>query len=210
GAVEDFRFLDAPLPRSINEGYRVLEELGALDAERSLTPLGWRLAQFPVDPRIGRMILAGAERGCLEQVLVLAAALGIQDPRERPRAAEQKADDLHRRFRDERSDFVGLWRLWAFVNEAAQRGSSQLRRTCQANFLSFSRVREWREVRRQLAEVASELDLGAPGGSREGGARRGRRRRGRRPWAEGPPRAAAQHRAAAHRPAWLRRRARAS
>ena len=187
GAVEDFRFLDAPLPRSINEGYRVLEELGALDAERALTPLGWRLAQFPVDPRIARMILAGAERGCLEQVLVLAAALGIQDPRERPRGAEQKADELHRRFRDERSDFVGLARLWAFVNEAAQKGTSQLRRTCQANFLSFARVREWREVRRQLAEVVSELELGAPSGggregsregSREEGAQRGRRRRG--------------------------------
>jgi HrpA-like RNA helicase len=189
GAVEDFRFLDAPLPRSINEGYRVLEELGALDAERALTPLGWRLAQFPVDPRIARMILAGAERGCLEQVLVLAAALGIQDPRERPRGAEQKADELHRRFRDERSDFVGLARLWAFVNEAAQKGTSQLRRTCQANFLSFARVREWREVRRQLAEVVSELELGAPSGgaagrSREEGhtgsapARRGRREPG--------------------------------
>ncbi|MEO8182125.1 MAG: ATP-dependent RNA helicase HrpA [Deltaproteobacteria bacterium] len=179
GAVEEFRFLDPPLPRAINEGYRVLEELGALDAERALTPLGWRLAQFPVDPRIGRMILAGAERGCLEPVLVLAAALGIQDPRERPRGAEHKADDLHRRFRDERSDFVGLTRLWAFVSEAAHKGSSALRRTCQANYLSFARVREWIEVRRQLADVVSELDLGGAGKTeaRGEGPRRGRRRR---------------------------------
>jgi ATP-dependent helicase HrpA len=179
GAVEDFRFLDPPLPRSINEGYRVLEELGALDEQRALTPLGWRLAQFPVDPRIGRMILAGIEGGCLEPVLVLAAALGIQDPRDRPRGAEHKADELHRRFRDERSDFVGLARLWAFVSEAAQKGSSALRRTCQANYLSITRVREWIEVRRQLADVVSELDLGglAPA-ARGGGVRPGRRRRG--------------------------------
>jgi ATP-dependent helicase HrpA len=179
GSVEEFRFLDAPSPRAINEGYRVLEELGALDERRELTPLGRRLAQFPVDPRIGRMVLAGAERDCLEQVLVLAAALGIQDPRERPRAAEQKADDLHRRFRDERSDFAGLYKLWCFVSAAAQKGTSELRRTCQANFLSFVRVREWMEVRRQLAEVVSELELGPErSDQRREGAHRGRRRRG--------------------------------
>jgi ATP-dependent helicase HrpA len=163
GDVEDFPFLDAPNPRSITEGYRVLEELGALDDERELTLLGRRLARLPVDPRIGRMILAGAERGCLAQVLIVAAALELQDPRERPRGLEQKADQAHHRFRDERSDFVGLLRLWAFVREAQSKGTSQLRRVCKENYLSFVRVREWSEVHRQLGEVARELGIEADG-----------------------------------------------
>ncbi|HEX4445118.1 MAG TPA: ATP-dependent RNA helicase HrpA [Polyangiaceae bacterium] len=159
GEVEDFPFLDPPHPRSISEGYRVLEELNAIDARRELTPLGKRLARFPVDPRIGRMILAGAEHDCLREVLVVAAALNIQDPRERPREAQQKADDAHRRFRDERSDFVGLLRLWTFVREAQARGTSQLRRVCRDSFLSFLRVREWGEVHRQLEDMVRELGL---------------------------------------------------
>jgi ATP-dependent helicase HrpA len=159
GAVEEFPFLDPPQPRSITEGYRVLEELGALGDKRELTPLGARLARFPVDPRIGRMILAGAELGCLREVLVIAAALNIQDPRERPRELAQKADELHRRFRDERSDFVGLLRLWEFVREAERKGTSQLRRTCKESFLSFVRVREWGEIHRQLTDVVRELGL---------------------------------------------------
>ncbi len=162
GDVEDFPFLDPPHPRSVTEGYRVLEELGALGARRELTPLGERLARFPVDPRIGRMILAGAEHGCIEEVLVVAAALNVQDPRERPREAQQKADELHRRFRDERSDFVGLLRVWAFVREAESKGSSHLRRTCKENFLSFLRVREWGEVHRQLRDVVRELGIVIP------------------------------------------------
>ena len=166
GDVEDFPFLDAPQGRAIAEGYRVLQELGALDDERKLTPLGARLARFPVDPRIGRMILAGLEYGCLAEVLVLAAALNIQDPRERPRSAEQKADQLHQRFRDERSDFLGLLKLWAFVNEAQQKGMSELRRVCKDNFLSFLRVREWAEVHRQLKETAGEPSIAEPGGKR--------------------------------------------
>ncbi|HEY6556386.1 MAG TPA: ATP-dependent RNA helicase HrpA [Polyangiaceae bacterium] len=159
GAVEDFPFLDAPHSRSISEGYRVLEELGALDRERELTPLGRQLARFPVDPRIGRMILAAVEYGCLREVLVLAAALNVQDPRERPRGLEQKADTLHQRFRGERSDFVGLLRLWEFVREAQGSGTSQLRRTCKENFLSFVRVREWMEVHRQLEDIVRELRI---------------------------------------------------
>jgi ATP-dependent helicase HrpA len=162
GEVEDFPFLDPPHPRAVTEGYRVLEELGALGASRELTPLGQHLARFPVDPRIGRMILAGAEGGCLREVLVVAAALNVQDPRERPREAQQRADEIHRRFRDERSDFVGLLRLWAFVREAERRGSSHLRRVCKESFLSFPRIREWGEVHRQLEEVVRELRLPAP------------------------------------------------
>jgi ATP-dependent helicase HrpA len=159
GDVEDFPFLDPPHSRAIAEGYRVLQELGALDAERQLTALGARLARFPVDPRIGRMILAGVEEGCVAEVLVLAAALNIQDPRERPRGVEHKADQLHQRFRDERSDFLGLLKLWAFVREAKSVGD--LRRLCRDNLLSFLRVREWAEVHRQLEDVAKELELSA-------------------------------------------------
>ena len=168
GDVDDFPFLDPPQSKAIAEGYRVLEELGALGEDRELTPLGRRLARFPVDPRIARMIMAGAELGCLRQVLVVAAALNIQDPRERPRELQQKADDLHRRFRDERSDFVGLLRLWEFVKEAERKGQSNLRRTCKESFLSFMRVREWGEVYRQLEEIVRELKLDTPASAKGG------------------------------------------
>ncbi|MBF5043294.1 ATP-dependent RNA helicase HrpA [Aggregicoccus sp. 17bor-14] len=160
GDVEDFPFLDPPQSKAIAEGWRVLEELGAIEGkERTLTPLGHQLARFPVDPRIARMILAGAEYGCLDEVLIVAAALNLQDPRERPRELAQKADELHRRFRDESSDFTGLLKLWAFVREAEARGTSHLRRVCRDNFLSFLRVREWRDVQRQLEETVRELRL---------------------------------------------------
>jgi ATP-dependent RNA helicase HrpA len=159
GDVEDFKFLDPPPSRSISEGYRVLQELGALDEERSLTPLGEMLAKLPVDPRIGRMILAGAEHGCLTETLALAAGLGIQDPRERPRGVEQKADLAQQRFRDQRSDFIGMLKLWAFIREQESRGTSQLRRACKEHFLSFLRVREWGEVHRQLEQAVKELRL---------------------------------------------------
>jgi ATP-dependent helicase HrpA len=162
GDVEQFPFLDPPHARSIAEGYRVLQELGALDDDRALTQLGARLARFPVDPRVSRMIVAGAEFGCLEEVLIVAAALNIQDPRERPRGLESKADQLHRPFRDEHSDFAGLLRLWAFVCEQANRGSSQLRRACKDNFLSFNRIREWRELYLQLGDIVGELKIGVP------------------------------------------------
>ena len=162
GDVEQFPFLDPPHARSIAEGYRVLQELGALDEQRAITKLGAQLARFPVDPRVSRMIVAGVEFGCLEEVLVVAAALNIQDPRERPRGLESKADQLHRQFRDEESDFAGLLRLWAFVREQANRGSSQLRRACKDNFLSFMRIREWRELHHQLEDIVGELEMGAP------------------------------------------------
>ena len=161
GDVEDFPFLDPPQSKAITEGYRVLEELGALGDKRELTPLGMRLARFPVDPRIGRMILAGAELGCLREVLVIAAALNIQDPRERPRELQQKADDCHRRFRDERSDFIGLLRLWEFVRETERKGTGHLRRVCKESFLSFIRIREWGEIYRQLEEIIRDLKLEA-------------------------------------------------
>lgn len=159
GDVEDFPFIDAPSANAVNEGYRVLSELGALDSERNLTPLGRQLAKFPVDPRVARMILQGAHYDVLDDVLVLASALEIQDVRERPRDQESKADQAHRRFRDETSDFVGLLKLWAFIDEAARQSSGQLRRVCKDNYLSQRRVREWREVHRQLSSTVRELKL---------------------------------------------------
>ncbi|MBX3226573.1 MAG: ATP-dependent RNA helicase HrpA [Labilithrix sp.] len=160
GEVDRFPFLDPPSSRAIQEGYRVLEELGALDDARELTPLGRRLARFPVDPRIGRMIFAGAELGVLREVLVVAAALNVQDPRERPREQQQKADDAHRRFKDDKSDFAALLRLWDFVRDAEKKGRGNLRRVCKEGFLSYLRVREWTEIHRQLEEITRELKIG--------------------------------------------------
>lgn len=155
--VEDFPFVDPPSPRAITEGYRVLEELGALDKNRDLTQIGKKLSRFPTDPRLARMILAGAQQGVLAEVLVVAASLSVQDPRERPREHAQKADERHRPFRDEHSDFVGTLRLWNFLQETGSMGA--LRRACKENFLSFMRVREWREVHRQLEDTAREVGL---------------------------------------------------
>jgi ATP-dependent helicase HrpA len=184
GDVESFPFLDPPHARAIAEGYRVLEELGALDEHRNLTPLGAKLARFPVDPRIGRMVLAGAELACLDEVIVVAAALNIQDPRERPRDLQSKADEIHRRFRDERSDFVTLLRIWDFVKDAERKGRGQLRRACREHFLSYLRVREWGEIHRQLEEIARDLRIGEANG---------------RTKANAPPRADADRSDALHR-----------
>lgn len=159
GDVDDFPFLDPPNSRAITEGYRVLEELGAIDERRELTPMGRRLARFPVDPRIGRMIIAGAELGVLREVLVIAAALNIQDPRDRPRERQQQADDAHRRFRDDKSDFISLLRLWEYLREVEKKGMGNLRRTCKAEYLSFLRVREWSEINRQLEDITREMKI---------------------------------------------------
>jgi ATP-dependent helicase HrpA len=160
GDVATFPFLDPPQKRAVDEGYRVLEELGALDADGTLTPIGVQLARLPVDPRLGRMILGGRDEGALREVLVLAAVLGLQDPRERPLAAQQKADEAHRRFRDETSDFVGLLKLWDFWQEARRtHKKSALLRLCRDTFLSARRMREWEDLHEQLSRVARELEL---------------------------------------------------
>jgi ATP-dependent helicase HrpA len=159
GEVETFPFLDPPRSGAITEGYRVLEELGALDDDRRLTELGRQLAKFPVDPRIARMILASVHLGCLAEVLIVASALGLQDPRERPHGLETKADSLHRRFVDERSDFLSILRLFNFVRPAFLQSVSQLRKLCKENFLSFVRVREWFELHQRLEELVREHSL---------------------------------------------------
>ncbi len=158
GDVEGFPFLDPPPKRAVDEGYRTLEEIGALDAEGRLTEIGGKLARLPVDPRIGRMILGGEEQGALREVLILAAALGVQDPRDRPLAAQKRADDAHRRFRDEASDFGGLLKIWHFFTEAQGRlTQNQLRKLCRDAFLSYVRMREWIDVHQQLSRIAREM-----------------------------------------------------
>ena len=160
GLIESFPFLDPPQKRAIDEGYRVLEELGALGEDGRLTEIGEQLGRLPVDPRLGRMILGGREENALREVVVIAAVLGLQDPRDRPHAAQQKADDAHRKFKDESSDFASLLKLWAFWQEARGRGSkAQLYKTCRENFLNFNRMREWEDLYTQLVRVMRELDF---------------------------------------------------
>ncbi len=160
GDLREFPFLDAPPKRAVDEGYRVLEELGALDDDGRLSAIGKKLARLPVDPRIGRMILAGEEEGALREVLVIAAALGVQDPRERPLQAQSKADQAHRRFADERSDFLALLRLWRHYHvETRGKTQRQVRKLCSDGFLSYLRMREWSDVHDQLNALARDLGL---------------------------------------------------
>ncbi|MEO8741403.1 MAG: ATP-dependent RNA helicase HrpA, partial [Casimicrobiaceae bacterium] len=159
GAVDAFPFLEAPTPRAITDGYLLLQELGAVDAKRELTALGRELARLPVDPRIGRMILAARDVDCLAEMLVIASALAVPDPRERPLEKQQAADQAHLRFRDERSDFLSLLALWQFFSDAltAKLSHRALVDRCRAHFVSYLRLREWRDLHRQLTEQIQEL-----------------------------------------------------
>jgi ATP-dependent helicase HrpA len=157
-AVDAFPFIERPTARAIADGYQLLEELGAVDRERALTPLGRELAALPVDPRIGRMLLA-ARGGPLAEMLVIASALAVPDPRERPLEKRQAADQAHLRFRDERSDFLSLLALWQFFADALERKLShrKLVEQCRAHYVSYLRLTEWRDLHRQLTDQVSEL-----------------------------------------------------
>ncbi len=160
GDLESFPFLDPPQKRAIDEGYRVLEELGALGADGRLTALGEQLGRLPIDPRLGRMILGGRDERALREVVIIASALGLQDPRNRPHDAQQRADEAHRKFKDEGSDFASYLKLWAFWQEARARGSkAQMNKLCRDNFLSYNRMREWEDVHAQLVRVMREWDF---------------------------------------------------
>ncbi len=160
GSIEDFPFLDPPRPEAIRDGYKTLFEIQAVDHDRNLTDVGWQLAKMPVDPRIGRMILAGAAEHALHEVLIIASALELQDPRERPHDKQQQADRQHERFLDKESDFLGYLKIWDFYHHLKETVSrSKLRKACQENFLSYNRLREWTEIHRQLLEIARQGKL---------------------------------------------------
>jgi ATP-dependent helicase HrpA len=157
GSPEDFPFLDAPDARLLNDGYRLLQELGAVDGERRITRLGRQMAALPVDPRLARILVEAVRTGCLEQCLTLVAFLSIQDPRERPADKAEAAAEKHALFADERSDFVAVLNLWAASREPAAGGNRTLRHWCREHFLSFVRMREWADLREQLVDMTEEL-----------------------------------------------------
>ncbi|WP_344262250.1 ATP-dependent RNA helicase HrpA [Actinomadura napierensis] len=165
GDIAAFPFVEPPDHRNVKAGVDLLHELGAMDpAEKDprkrLTPLGRRLAQLPVDPRLARMVLEADRNGCVREVLVIAAALSIQDPRERPAEHQQAADDRHRRFADPTSDFLAYLNLWNYLREQQKELSgSAFRRMCKNEFLHFLRVREWQDLHGQLKQVAKSLGV---------------------------------------------------
>jgi ATP-dependent helicase HrpA len=160
GDPESFPFLDPPDTRLINDGVRLLEELQAMSGDRRVTRLGRQIAALPVDPRLGRMLLAASRQRCLAEMLVIASFLETQDPRERPADVAQQADAKHALFADARSDFVTVLNLWrAFGEQAAALSGSQLRKWCREHFLSFLRMREWQDLHTQLSRSIHELRL---------------------------------------------------
>jgi len=169
GDIATFPFLDPPDPRAIRAGYQLLFDLGALDASRRLTPLGKQLAQFPVDPTVGRMLLQAHQERVLKHVLIIAAGLSIQDPRERPLDQQEAADRMHQRFVDKKSDFITLLNLWnAYHNESAALSQSKLRKFCKQHFVAYTRMREWRDIHQQLLSVVNTLQLGEHAEADEG------------------------------------------
>ncbi|MCX4029270.1 ATP-dependent RNA helicase HrpA [Spartinivicinus marinus] len=160
GEITDFPFVDPPDSRFIKDGFRLLHELGAVTQQNKLTPVGHQLSQLPIDPRLGRMLLAAGEIRALNEVLVVVSALGVQDPRERPVEKQQAADQAHNEFKDDDSDFMSVLNLWQFYEEQRQELSqSQLRKLCKKRFLSFMRMREWRDLHRQLMLACKQLNL---------------------------------------------------
>ncbi|MGN6233766.1 MAG: ATP-dependent RNA helicase HrpA [Trinickia sp.] len=156
--IESFPFIEPPPGRAIADGYQLLAELGAVDEDNALTPLGQELARLPLDPRVGRMILAARDQHALAEVLIIASALSVQDPRERPADAQEQADAAHRRFADERSEFLQWLGIWKWFGEAVahKKSNRQLVDACRAQFLSHLRLREWRDVHSQLLTVVRE------------------------------------------------------
>ena len=160
GDVEKFPFLDPPDRRSVRDGVQLLQELGAFDQHGEITDLGRRLARLPVDPRLGRMILAAEAEACVREVLVLAAALTIPDPRERPAEREEAARQSHARFADEHSDFMSYLNLWRYLREQRNELSGNaFRRMCRNEFLHYLRIREWQDLVGQLRSIARELGI---------------------------------------------------
>jgi len=167
GAIEDFAFIEAPQRRAMTDGYQLLAELGAVDDDNELTPVGHTLAKLPLDPRVGRMILEAKSRGALDEVLVIASALSVQDVRDRPMDKQAQADQAHAKFDDEKSEFVGYLKLWKWLGEARgghdAAGNSTHKLTnrqhenlLRENFINMRRVREWRDIHSQLMGTIAE------------------------------------------------------
>ncbi|MDH4567995.1 ATP-dependent RNA helicase HrpA [Pseudomonas sp. BN414] len=160
GDIEAFPFIEPPDGKAIKDGFTLLQELSAVNRESQLTPIGRQLARLPIDPRLGRMVLEGARQGSLDEVLVITAALSVQDPRERPIERQQAADQAHAQWKDVDSDFAALINLWRGFEEQRQAlGSNALRSWCRKNFLNYLRLREWRDAHRQLVLICRELKL---------------------------------------------------
>ncbi|WP_377701511.1 ATP-dependent RNA helicase HrpA [Pseudoduganella sp. UC29_71] len=156
--VETFPFIEPPLARAIADGYQLLQELGAVDEYNQLTPLGRKLAKLPLDPRVGRMILAAHDNASLTEVLIVASALSVQDPRDRPVEHQQAADEAHKKFADEKSEFLSYIKIWRWFENAIEhkKTNRQLQENCRSNFLSQVRLREWRDVHSQLLTIVKE------------------------------------------------------
>src|SRR3954451_10024108 len=160
GEIEAFPFMDPPDRRQVRDGLNLLTELGALDQRSKLTGVGRKLAQLPVDPRMGRMVLEAGERACTDEGIVIAAALSIQDPRERPADAREAADARHARFNDEDSDFLGFLNLWRYLTERQRElSNNQFRKLCHTELLHYLRVREWQDLASQLRQAAKGVGL---------------------------------------------------
>ena len=163
GVVEDFPFIEAPSKRAITDGYQLLAELGAVDDANELTPMGQELARLPLDPRVGRMILEARDRQALEEVLVIASALSVQDVRDRPMDAQAQADQAHAKFDDDKSEFTGYLKLWKWIHDARgghgtdhKLSNRQYEQLLRQNFVNIRRVREWRDTHTQLLTVVAE------------------------------------------------------
>ena len=164
GDIAAFPFIDPPDRRNIADGVGLLQELGALQGDK-LTTIGRRLSQLPVDPRLARMVVAAEEHGCVREVMVIAAALSIQDPRERPAEQQQQAQEQHSRFVDKDSDFIGFLNLWNYLRaQQKELSSNQFRKMCRAEFLNYLRVREWQDIYSQLRQVIKDQGVSVNGG----------------------------------------------
>jgi ATP-dependent helicase HrpA len=161
GEIAEFPFIEPPTPRMIADGYQLLAELGAIDEARQLTKLGHELARLPLDPKIARLLLAGRQYHCLTEILIIASALSVQDPRERPLERQEAADAAHKCFADERSDFLAYLKIWAWFEQAMAHKKSNrlLAEECRKNFLSPLRLREWRELHQQLHTQVAEMGM---------------------------------------------------
>jgi len=157
GDISAFPFVEPPDGRLISDGYKLLFELGAVDKGQEITKLGRELVRLPIDPRLARMVSEANRRGCLREVLIIISALSVQDPRERPMEAAQKADEAHQQFWDEQSDFLSLLNLWnAFEEQRQHLSHNKLRKWCSKNFLAYMRMREWRDIHSQLLSQVKE------------------------------------------------------